>query len=110
MGEIEYGETAVVAALREIKEETGYTVELTKFLGIYQNCPKKDMNVYIIMFVCKPISGKLIADTDETLGAKWFTLDELRNMKDSELFHPEMRNAVKKALENPLPLNTYINF
>ncbi len=110
LGRIEYGETATTAAVREIKEETGYEVELTHFLGIYQNNPTDEMNVYLVMFVGTPTSGDLREKSEETLGAKWVTLEEMNKMEDSTLFHPEMRNAVKKALKSPQPLNTYINF
>ena len=36
-GQVEEGESIRAAVIREVKEETGFDIEVTKFCGIYQN-------------------------------------------------------------------------
>ncbi len=110
LGKIEYGERVMGTTIREAKEETGYDVELTHFLGVYQSLSTPGLNVIIIMFRAKPIRGKLDFDKEELLQSKWFSPGEFDELSDEQLFHPEMRNVVKRAFENPQPLSNYVEF
>lgn len=110
LGKVEPDETLPDAAKREVLEEAGLQVELTNFLGVYQNLPFPGMNVILIMFVGKIIGGEIKTGNNEILQAKKFTFEEFAKLKDEELFHPEMRNAAKRALENPQPIDSYIKF
>ncbi|GAI92674.1 unnamed protein product, partial [marine sediment metagenome] len=80
------------------------------FLGVYQSLSTPGLNVIIIMFKAKPISGKLDFDKKELLKSKWFSLEEFKNLSDEELFHPEMRNVVDRVFNDPRPLDSYVDF
>jgi 8-oxo-dGTP diphosphatase len=79
-GKVEEGDSIENTAVREAKEEIGYDVELLRKLGIFQahsSTPPKHA------FEAKIVGGKLDWPKDEILEAKWFTLKEVRDMKDS---------------------------
>lgn len=53
-GQVEEGESLAQAAVREVKEESGIEIEVTKFCGIYQNTGKSICNT---LFLGRPIGG-----------------------------------------------------
>ena len=80
-GAIELGETPQMAAVREVKEETGLDVEAGKLIGIYTDLdmeyPNGDKAQSIMMaFELKVISGELSCDKEETLELKYFPVDD----------------------------------
>lgn len=76
-GGIENGESLEECLKREIKEETGYSVEIMEQLPeVLTSVQKKDYQVHLILFVCKIISGKFQTSDSETCGHAWFTLDQ----------------------------------
>jgi len=78
-GRVEIGDSIEETAIKEAKEETGFDVELIRKLSIFQNdinTPPKHS------FEAKIIGGELKYPEDEILDAKWFTLDEIKNMQD----------------------------
>jgi ADP-ribose pyrophosphatase YjhB (NUDIX family) len=109
LGKLEH-ETILEGVVREVKEETGYEIKLTGFLGVYQNIPADNLNVVIVMFSAEPVSGELKFDPNEHLQARWFQLEEFEKLPDSEVFHPEMKNVVKRALKDKRGLDNYTHF
>jgi ADP-ribose pyrophosphatase YjhB (NUDIX family) len=65
-------------AVKEAREETGFSVELKGKLGIYQD--KVDEPVKHI-FEAEIIGGDLAFPKNEILDAKWFTFQEILDMK-----------------------------
>jgi ADP-ribose pyrophosphatase len=52
-GGIEDGETAELAAIREVKEEIGYNVKSLKSLGVFMSCPAYTTeNVHLFVAYC----------------------------------------------------------
>jgi len=85
-GRLDQGETILDGAKREIKEETGCDVELTGILQI-ANAPVpgiKNPNAKFIgiVFATKIITEHIQYDPAEIMDARWFTYEELLNMKD----------------------------
>jgi ADP-ribose pyrophosphatase YjhB (NUDIX family) len=60
-GTMEAGESPWECVIREVKEETGLDVEITRLAGIY-NKPEK--NEVCFSFVCKIVGGKLTLNSE----------------------------------------------
>ena len=97
-GAIELGETPQIAAIREVKEETGLDVEVGNLIGIYtefnMEYPNGDKAQSIcIAYELRLVGGHLSCDKDETLELKYFPLDDT-----PELFckqHEELMRDIK---------------
>jgi len=86
-GRVEPGEGLAEAAVREVFEETGVPVRLDGILRV-EHSPGDGVRVRVI-YTGTPIDDtepKTMAD-DESLGAAWLTLDEIRErpLRGSEL-------------------------
>ncbi len=80
-GAVELGETPEMAAVREIKEETGLDIEVGELLGIYTDldarCSNGDRYQSIcIVYILKATGGELFCDNEETIELKFFSLEE----------------------------------
>lgn len=81
-GRVEPGETLANAAIREVHEETGVPIRLDGILRV-EHSPK-DANVRMrVVFSGTPLDDTPPRTTpdDESLGAAWLTLDEIRGKK-----------------------------
>lgn len=81
-GRVEPGETLFTAAIREVHEETGVPIRLDGILRI-EHAPTDTGVRMRVVFAGSPIDDtppKTIPD-DESLGAAWLTLDEIRERK-----------------------------
>ncbi len=98
-GALEIGETPQMAAVREVKEETGPDVEVGDIIGVYTDtdavCPNGDRYQSVcIVYELIAVGGELYCDNSETLELKYFPLD-----KTPELFcrqHEDMLNDIRK--------------
>jgi 8-oxo-dGTP pyrophosphatase MutT (NUDIX family) len=96
-GRVEPGETLVTAAIREVLEETGVPIRLDGIIRI-EHAPV-DAGVRVrVLFAGTPIDDTEPKSTpdDESLGAAWLTLEELRERK---LRGAELR-ALLEAVES----------
>lgn len=75
-GGVEDGESIAQAAIRETKEETGLDVELTKLVGIYSRLGNI-LKGHVVLFVGKPIGGKVECQEGETIAVEWFPFDQI---------------------------------
>ncbi len=75
-GHLDPNETIFDAAKREIKEESGFDVELTGVCQIGNQKREDDIFVSVI-FATKVICGDIKFDPNEILDAKWFTYEEI---------------------------------
>jgi 8-oxo-dGTP diphosphatase len=92
-GHVEFGETALAAAERELLEESGVTADLTEFVGLYEIIMEKPLFHYAI--ACYGgvwRSGEAHAASD-VLEARWIAPAEL----DSLDFAPNVREAIARA-------------
>lgn len=88
-----------MAAIREVKEETGLDVRVTGLLGIYTDCdmvyPNGDKAHSIcIVYELEMVGGQLKCDDLETIDLQYFDLDEM-----PELFckqHEEAKHDLQK--------------
>ena len=92
-GHVEFGETAVVAAKRELLEETGVMADLTAFIGLYEII-RQDPPFHYAIACYGGVwrSGEAHAASD-ALAARWAAPAEL----DSLDFAPHVREAIARA-------------
>jgi 8-oxo-dGTP diphosphatase len=85
-GEIESGENAEQAAVRETQEETGLTVEPVKVLGERVH-PKTGR--HMAYTACCAVGGEAhVADADELAEVAWVAHDEIPQYVPYGLFEP----------------------
>ena len=95
-GKSESGETALMAAIREIKEETGVNLEGVGLVVLYfQNRTTHDMTIYGAHLEALPETLKKKGDEDEDVAV--FAPAEILTMMD---FFPPHRKAVEKTLHS----------
>ena len=75
-GHIDEGEDIENCANREVKEETGFNVVIKKLIGTYSRHAEK------YVFETEITSGKLNIPPDEIAEAKWFTVEEVKKLKN----------------------------
>lgn len=80
-GMVNYGESVESAAVREAKEETGLDVGIERLVGVYSK-PGRDPRGHLVSvcFLCSKTGGE-IKVTEETLGVKEFSPEELKGMQ-----------------------------
>lgn len=106
-GGVEYGESMEENIIREVKEEVGLNVEVIKLLQHIQVERQSFPNgfsyqVYLVPYVCRIVDGgEPTLSDEETLGVKWFELDEVlnfplvgENARMFEILLPELREAI----------------
>ncbi|WP_395139906.1 NUDIX hydrolase [Armatimonas sp.] len=75
-GKIEPGETPEVAAVRELQEETGFTVSLTRCVGFYWRPDLPGGGVLVQVFAGQ-IVEKIGEPGWESVAVDWFTMETL---------------------------------
>lgn len=94
-GKQEPDELMIDALKREVKEETGYTVEPKSLLFIREGFSEESHRIEF-MFICDTIGeaekDKLEYDYNQ-IGVKWISID---NILHEELYPADMRNIIKR--------------
>jgi argininosuccinate lyase len=67
-------ESVEQAAVREVKEETGLDVRLTRLVGIYS---KPEQDALAILFAAEVLGGSVQEATDEVVECRYFSPDTL---------------------------------
>lgn len=82
-GALDPDEPWAAAAVREAREETGYTVEITRVIGVYAGpefrlaYPNGDVVAYAsVSFAARIVGGEASLEGDETAELGWLTLPE----------------------------------
>lgn len=81
-GIMEMDETLEETCIREVKEETGFDVELSRFLGAFHNYHKMWPNGDLAHIIChvyvgRICGGAMMIDGQETLDLHYFSIDQL---------------------------------
>jgi len=89
-GAMELGESISQAVMREVKEETGFAVEVERLVGIYSDpghiVAYSDGEVrqqFSICFACRVVGGDF-AESDESLDVRFFTPADVSQLPMSE--------------------------
>ncbi len=98
-GVLECGETLREAVIREVREETGLTVETGEMLGVYERITRSDdgrvrYHYVLIDFLCRPAGGDLKASSDAA-DVRWFAPEELDALK----LRPDTNDVIVKGLK-----------
>lgn len=72
-GALEHGEAPWDGVLREVREETGLEVEVSRLAGVYS---KPEVDDLVFSFLCRRVGGQ-IALSDEADRIEFFRADEL---------------------------------
>ncbi|MCI9434160.1 MAG: NUDIX domain-containing protein [Bacilli bacterium] len=100
-GQLDANETLFDGAKREIFEECGCRVELTGVLQIGNKLIENDSLVSII-FSTKLLEENIIFNQEEILDVKWFTYEEILNMKDELRSYGLIDGAISAFVNNKI--------
>jgi ADP-ribose pyrophosphatase YjhB (NUDIX family) len=76
-GQMEAGETVAQAAIREVHEETGLEVQLTRLVGIYSIPGWVNGGGHAVLFAARPIGGSLNPAQNEVIEIGYFSPHKL---------------------------------
>ncbi|MFA5130885.1 MAG: NUDIX domain-containing protein [Patescibacteria group bacterium] len=90
-GTMELGESPWECVVREVKEETGLEVEISKLAGIYN---KPDKGALAFSFICKVVGGQLTLN-EEADKIEYFGIEEIpANISQKQV--ARIRDALKE--------------
>ncbi len=110
-GHVEEGESLIEAAIREVKEETGLDVRITRLVGIYSR-PNWFDGSHEIVFAAQPTAGQLQADGVETSDIGFFDPSDLPQpllaWSQAHIVDAiEQEQAVVRSLDIRFPLKNF---
>jgi len=79
-GHVDKDEAIENAAIREVKEESGFHVNLGAKIDIYQETVQSSVRH---AFEATIVGGELKTQPEEILDAHWFSFDEITSMKEA---------------------------
>ncbi|MBP0723777.1 NUDIX hydrolase [Bacillus sp. RG28] len=97
-GRVEQGEDILNAACREVKEETGYDVNLLKTTGVYNFFSDTNHHVILFHFVGEIIGGSLQIVENEIIDSKWISIHELLQFEKNELRNANVLRQITEAI------------
>jgi 8-oxo-dGTP diphosphatase len=94
-GHVDKGEEIESAAIREVKEESGFDVELDSKIGVYHETIESPIRH---AFSAHIVGGVLKIQEDEILDAGWFSYEEITIMRrDGKLRVEWIYDAITKV-------------
>jgi 8-oxo-dGTP diphosphatase len=88
-GKLEAGETLDIAALREVREETGMTCDLLRFIGHTEYVDRKGRPKAVAYWIMAPEGGFFLPN-DEVDEMRWLSLEKAARL----LSYPRDRELV----------------
>ena len=81
-GKVEVNEEPSNAAIREVKEETGYEIEvISKLPFSYSIKVNSYLQIILLCFECKLIGGSRLVAEKEVDDVQWFSINELPDIR-----------------------------
>lgn len=101
-GHIEYGEDILYSARREVKEETGFDVNLIGTTGVYNFISSSNDQVILFHFIGEVTGGSLNLEEGEITDSKWIKINEIVTFGNEDL---RESNVIKQIIDNLLKEN-----
>lgn len=104
-GACDVGETPAAGGAREVWEETGYTVAITHFLGIWDSRlvgSRNSRHLYHLLFAGR-ITGGAATLSPETIDVRWMAADEMPWDHLEPGHPPRIRHALAWQADPHLP-------
>lgn len=99
-GEVDEGEKIRAAAIREVLEETGCTVNLKGVLPIVSiKAPNGETHV-LVRFVADMVDENIMFDSREILDVKWMDFEKIKNMSINEIRGYDTTKKLIKDIED----------
>jgi 8-oxo-dGTP diphosphatase len=95
-GVVNVGESLTEALVREVREETGYTVSVGSVSGIYQNMKRQ---IVALVFRCEIAAGEA-ALSDESSRVEWLDQMEVRG-RMNESYAVRLLDALQEGTSSP---------
>ena len=76
-GNVEAGETVAETAIREVEEETGIEIELTRLVGIYASPRWLSGGNHSVVFAARPLSQEITPQPEEVIESGYFCANQL---------------------------------
>ena len=89
-GYVEHGETLKKAAVREVKEESGIDIQLTRFFGLDQIVKNSTL---VVIFEGKQIAG-VLTQSNENLEIGFFPADAAQKMITLAIFKDRVNSCL----------------
>lgn len=96
-GHIENGEDICKGAKRETFEEAGCKVELLK---LFPKLVLEDRNITMIFFLANVLEENPRYSSEEILGTKWISIEEIRKMNKEDFRNYDVVQTVLNDLDN----------
>ena len=99
-GRIEKNEDIMVAAIREVKEETGLDVELLLTTGVYNFTSDSSDQVILFHFIGEIVSGEVSLREEAITYFKWVHSRDILAMTDGSLRNAKVIRQITKNIIN----------
>ena len=100
-GAVDDGENVIEAAQREIYEETGCKVKINGILEI-MNKKMENMDLLCFFFDTQLIDENIKSDGEEITDVKWFSYEELLNMKNDLRENGYFLSTIKNKIDGKI--------
>lgn len=107
-GAVDEGENVIEAAKREILEETGCEVKINGLLEIV-NKHMENIDLVCFFFNTELVNENIKCNEDEITDIKWFSYEEMLEMKEDLRANGYFFSTIKNKIENKITSLEIIN-
>lgn len=79
-GSLDWGEEPSTGLIREVKEETGLSIEVIKPYSVSHYIDEEEDSIVEISYICKVVGSNEVALSSEHQEYRWVTIDEVDSL------------------------------